>query len=245
MHINQNMYILSERRKRMDRWRPYMRWLSEHEKVLKAAAIVIILIVAVVFFARFGEESDNSIDLEETQNRQAQAENADGMEQTTEGNAADAAFGPVYVDIGGCVRKPGVYQVVEGTRLFEVIKEAGGLTAEADVSQINQAETVTDGQKVVIPAIGEENTSGGSSPGGTSGTADTGNSGAVTADGKVNINKADSTQLQELPGVGPATAEKILDYRQTYGAFKTPEDIKNVSGIGDKTYEKMKDKICV
>lgn len=225
----------------MDRWKTYLTRLSEHQNLIKAAAVALVLLAAVVFFGSFGEESDNSINVEAGQ---AQTEETDG--QQADGTAAAAgstSMGPVYVDIGGCVKKPGVYQVVEGTRLFEVIKEAGGLTPEADVSQINQAETVTDGQKVVIPAIGdaaETGQEGGEAAGG-SGTDSSG----ITADGKVNINKADSQGLQELPGVGPATAEKILDYREANGAFQSPEEIKNVSGIGDKTYEKMKDKICV
>ena len=224
----------------MDRWKPYLNRLSEHKNMIKAAAVALVLLAAVVFFGGFGEESDNSINVEAAQ---AQTETESSMEGAETDAAADtaASMGPVYVDIGGCVKKPGVYQVVEGTRLFEVIKAAGGLTPEADVSQINQAETVTDGQKVVIPAIGE----GGQAEGRGEGDDSAGAAGGITADGRVNINKADSTQLQELPGVGPATAEKILDYREANGAFQSPEEIKNVSGIGDKTYEKMKDKICV
>ena len=68
---------------------------------------------------------------------------------------------------------------------------------------------------------------------------------AKSSDGRININTADSTQLQELTGVGPATAEKIIDYRKQNGRFPSIEDIKNVSGIGDKTYEKLKDHIKV
>lgn len=231
----------------MDRWKPYLTRLSEHKNKIKAAAVALVLLAAVVFFGSLGEESDNSINVEGSQ---VQADSGMENAETDGAEDAEASMGPVYVDIGGCVKKPGVYQVVEGTRLFEVIKAAGGLTPEADMSQINQAETVTDGQKVVIPAIGETAADGqdeGSSQIGSTGggTGDLGNSGGITADGKVNINKADSTQLQELPGVGPATAEKILDYREANGAFQSPEEIKNVSGIGDKTYEKMKDKICV
>ena len=230
----------------MDRWKPYLTRLSEHKNMIKAAAVALVLLAAVVFFGGVGEESDNSINVEASQ---AQAEPESGMESAETDAAADtaASMGPVYVDIGGCVKKPGVYQVVEGTRLCEVIKAAGGLTPEADVSQINQAETVTDGQKVVIPAIGEGSQEEGRGEGddSTATAGETDSAGGITADGRVNINKADSTQLQELPGVGPATAEKILDYREANGAFQSPEEIKNVSGIGDKTYEKMKDKICV
>ena len=102
---------------------------------------------------------------------------------------------------------------------------------------------VSDGEKIFIPSQEEDNSDGLLS-------GDSGNSGGSGAsgrssDGKININTADSTQLQELNGVGPATAEKIIDYRKQNGRFQSIEDIKNVSGIGDKTYEKLKDHIRV
>ena len=97
---------------------------------------------------------------------------------------------------------------------------------------------MTDGQKVVIPAMGETTGAIESPAAGNTGSA-------VTSDGKININLADSNQLQELPGVGPATAEKIINYREEHGSFASKEDIKNVSGIGNKTYEKMQDMIFV
>ena len=100
---------------------------------------------------------------------------------------------------------------------------------------INQAELVTDGQKILIPSKMEE----GASAEETAGTEKS------TDNGKININQADSTMLQEIPGVGPATADKIIQYREVNGRFQTIEDLKNVSGIGDKTFEKMKDKVCV
>ena len=93
------------------------------------------------------------------------------------------------------------------------------------------AKQLEDGEQILIPAIG-----GGSSD--ASGASGTNN-------GKVNINTADLTTLQTLSGVGPATAQKIIDYRTANGKFKTIEDIKKVSGIGEKTFEKFKDKICV
>ena len=111
----------------------------------------------------------------------------------------------------------------------KVIEKAGGLKKNAEMDQINRAEIVTDGQKIVIPAKGETIAA----------------SGGAAASGLININTADSTALQEIPGVGPATAEKIIAYRTENGRFASKEDIKNVSGIGEKTYEKMKDKITV
>lgn len=128
----------------------------------------------------------------------------------------------------------GVYSVEEGARVFEVIEKAGGLTEDASVEQINQAEAVSDGQKIVIPAKGEELLA-----------AEVYDISGKASRGLININTADSQTLQEIPGVGPATAEKIIAYRTENGRFAKIEDIRNVSGIGEKTFEKLKDKITV
>lgn len=121
----------------------------------------------------------------------------------------------------------------DGTRLYEVVQMAGGLTKDADIDAINQAELVTDGQKILIPGKANENHSGNTI------------SGTISQNGKININHADNMTLQQIPGIGPATAEKIIQYRETNGLFKTIEDIKNIEGIGEKTFKKMEDKICV
>lgn len=140
----------------------------------------------------------------------------------------------IIVDVKGQVKKPGVYQSSSGERVIDVINRSGGLTENADVSQVNFAEHVQDAMVIYIPAKGEE---GLAVPGGSmtqNGSSD-----------KININKADETQLQDIPGIGPAKASAIIEYRELNGSFKTIEDIKNISGIGDKTYEKLKDSISV
>lgn len=201
----------------MDKLKEYTAYLKEHQKIARAAAIVLIVIAAVVFFGHNGEKEEIPVQLpEET------AEQTDIPPKESEKT-------DIFVDISGEVKKAGVYQVTDGTRLFEVIKIAGGLTSDADRDGFNQAEIVSDGEKIIIPAKGE-------------GAVSVANPG-ITASGMININTADSTALQEIPGVGPATADKIIAYRNENGRFASKEDIKNVSGIGDKTYEKMKDKI--
>ncbi|MDD6042768.1 MAG: helix-hairpin-helix domain-containing protein [Eubacteriaceae bacterium] len=194
-------------------------YYKNNDKKVKAATTVIILIVAVLFFAGNGKNPD--IEVTGTE---------DSVKIAEETETATTAM-PVYVDISGEVKSPGVYQVAEGTRLFEVIEKAGGLTDNAGVMSINQAEIVTDGQKIIIPDSQTQTTNT--------------NSSGITSDGLININVADSVELQEIPGVGPATASKILAYRESNGSFKNKEDLMNVSGIGQKTYDKIKDLITV
>ena len=111
---------------------------------------------------------------------------------------------------------------------------AGGLTSEADIDGFNRAEEVFDGQKLTIPEKISEEAGGGAIA-----------SAGVTSSGLININRATAEELDEIPGVGPSTAEAIIRYREENGSFRKKEDIKNVSGIGDKTYEKMADQITV
>lgn len=204
--------------------REISRFLREHKEVLKKAGIVVLVIVlglVVSMFKNGGQEEAN-----------AQAEEAT---VSTEETAA-----MIYVDVGGEVKDPSVVELPDGSRVTDAITAAGGLTEQADLTDINRAAFVSDGEKIYIPSQVSELEDDGLSAGegGGGGTA-------KSSDGRININTADSTQLQELTGVGPATAEKIIDYRKQNGRFQSIEDIKNVSGIGDKTYEKLKDHIKV
>lgn len=138
----------------------------------------------------------------------------------------------IQVHIAGEVKKPGLYKLADGARINDAVEAAGGFTDNADKDSLNLAKVVEDGEQIVVPAKG-----GGEAGAGTSSSAQN--------NGKVNINTADLTTLQTLSGVGPSTAQKIIDYRTANGKFKSIEDLKKVSGIGDKTFEKFKDKICV
>lgn len=158
----------------------------------------------------------------------------------------------IVIDISGAVGKPSVLILPEGSRVYEAVEKAGGFTAEADMRFINQAELLTDGQKLYIPTKEEiKQAQNGAVPspitaGSTGFAAIPGASSQQSSDqGLINLNTADSAALQQLSGVGPSTAEKIIKYRNENGPFQSIEDIKNVSGIGDKTFEKFKDKIKV
>lgn len=157
-----------------------------------------------------------------------------GNEEEYEQTAGEEESAPViFVDIGGAVNAPGVYQVSQGTRLFEVIDMAGGLTEDADADSVNRASFVEDGQKIIIPEKGE----GGGGVQSSALPAD--NAGAG---GLININTASPDELKTLNGIGDVMAERIIEYRSEH-AFKSKEDIMSVNGIGTKLFEKIKDRI--
>ena len=156
----------------------------------------------------------------------------------------------LYVHVCGAVNTPGVYELKNGDRVFTAIRKAGGFTEEADESYINLAMAVCDGMKIDVPTA--EETSDDRSGQVQAVTiadvsGDMNSSGDVSSPGAdaVNINTADVSGLTTISGIGKTRAEAIIAYREEHGAFLSIEDIKNVSGIGDATYEKIKDRITV
>ena len=150
--------------------------------------------------------------------------------------------GGLTVYVTGAVNQPGVVTVASGARVADAVNACGGLSPEADGDAINMAQALKDGQQVRVPAKGAQKAATGADASKSAGSA--GNASA-DAGGLVNINTADEKALDTLPGVGPATAQKIIEYRETEGAFQSPEDIMKVRGIGKAKYEKMKDKITI
>lgn len=199
-----------------------IQFAKENEKQLKGIGIALLLIVA--GFAVFASGGD--VNESEAADNQVQ-EQVEETETST-----------IFVDIGGAVKNPMLAELPEGSRVEDAIIAAGGLTEEADISGINRAEFLEDGSKIYIPSNETDSDSEVLSEYGSY-------TGQGSSSGKVNINTADSESLQTLNGIGPATAQKIIDYRTDNGRFKSTEDIKNVSGIGDKTFEKLKDDITI
>ena len=157
----------------------------------------------------------------------------------------------IYVDIKGAVRQPGVYEMQAESRLFDLVDQAGGLLPEAASLSINLAQRLEDQMLVYVmdQAEWQDQVNGLEQPSDTvplqAGPLPMGDLGVSTEENLVNINTADQALLETIPGIGPAKAQTIISYRQEQGSFQTIEAIQEVSGIGVKTFEKLKDYICV
>ncbi|KPN79837.1 hypothetical protein RZ56_05070 [Apilactobacillus kunkeei] len=143
----------------------------------------------------------------------------------------------LYIDVKGEVKHPGVYQIPSNSRVTDVIKEAGGFKADADEQNVNLAKVLNDQDVVVVNKKGASGSSSFASS--VSGTSSSSNN------VKVNLNTADLNELQKLDRVGEKKAQKIIDYRNQHNGFHSIEEIKQVSGFGDKTFERLKDSLQV
>jgi competence protein ComEA len=157
-------------------------------------------------------------------------------------SAQPSAAPDLVVDICGEVARPGVYHLAAGARICDLLEAAGGATGRAELAAVNLAAKLTDGQQVVVPKRGQAVSTAPSAgvSGGSGGASVPG-----AAAGPVNLNLATVEQLDALPGVGPSTAQKIVDYRTSNGGFRSVEDLKNVSGIGDAKFAALKDLVTV
>jgi len=177
--------------------------------------------------------------------------------------APGTSDGEIVVHVAGAVRQPGVYHLNPGARNEDAVHAAGGFTSAANPDAINLAAHSEDGSQLYIPTRAERPSGGmdpqasaplpsasrGASAAPTSHTKIAKGSGASShssnkltdpSQGQINLNTADSAQLQRIPGIGPAMAERILAYRRTAGRFQSPDDLLQISGIGDKKYQKMR-----
>lgn len=167
-------------------------------------------------------------------------------EAAADAGASQAAPAPLRVHVGGAVAAPGVYDLAEGARVLDAVEAAGGFAEGAARDVLNLARAVSDGEQVVVPSEADIAAQEAVSAGAGGAAAGAGASAAAGgAGGKVNINTASAAQLDTLPGVGASTAEKIVADREANGPFKTVEDLKRVSGIGDKKFAALADAICV
>lgn len=218
--------------------------MENKKKILISIMLITIIIVGIIVYIINNKSNDelnlNSLIVEngtESSNKTIK-ENVDKAEEiVTE----------IVVHIIGEVKKSGVVSLEEGARLIDAIKKAGGETKNADLSQVNLAYKLKDGDKIYIPNKNEKITE----------YIVQGNGDNIVSVGeepennlkgenkKVNINTANQEELDTLPGIGETTAQKIIEYRETNGKFNKIEDLQNVKGIGESKYSEIKDKITV
>ncbi|CAM3093667.1 helix-hairpin-helix domain-containing protein [Leuconostoc rapi] len=142
----------------------------------------------------------------------------------------------IMVDIKGAVKNPGVYDIANSPRVQTAVAKAGGITNEADTVKLNLAQKLTDGQMIYVPTRGEVTTDM---------AVDNKDRMAPNDSEKVNLNTATLTELQTLAGIGEKKAEQIISYREAHGGFKNIDEIKEVSGIGDKRFETIQDNVTI
>jgi competence protein ComEA len=140
---------------------------------------------------------------------------------------AAAPSSKLVVDVAGAVRRPGLHELAPGTRIADAVAAAGGATAKADITAVNLAAPIADGEQIVVPARG-------------SGAAGASSGAAPSPTAPLDLNSASLEQLDALPGIGPTTAQKILDYRQAHGSFHSLADLDAVPGIGQGRLEQLK-----
>ncbi|MTT32491.1 ComEA family DNA-binding protein [Terrilactibacillus sp. BCM23-1] len=209
-------------------------------KIVIGACLAIAILVVILFINKHPESSIESDSLKEEtfQSVETTKNVAKAQDNRQETKATDTSL---VVDLKGEVKHPGVYKMENGSRVSDVIQKSGGYTNQADQNKINLAQKLKDEMVILVPKKGDS-----SAVMTTSNSTANSDSSASTEDSKlININTATMDELQNLNGIGPSKAEAIISYREEHGLFKTPEELTNVTGIGEKSFEKLKSDICV
>ena len=211
-----------------------MDFLNKKQKII----LIVIGIIMMIFIGYYIIQKTENYDYIELETLEESNNNETGN-QTNEEEITDEE---IIVHITGEVENEGIIKIKKDARLSDVINEAGGTTSNADLSKVNLAYSVKDGQKIYIPSIEDKEQE-------EYITEEAGENVIIENEEiqseKVNINTAKQTELETLNGIGPSTALKIINYRNENGQFNSIEDIKNVPGIGDSKFENIKDSICV
>ncbi|MCA1783168.1 MAG: ComEA family DNA-binding protein [Intrasporangiaceae bacterium] len=156
--------------------------------------------------------------------------------------ASPTSAAMLVVHVAGQVGRPGIVRLESGDRVVDAVEAAGGATAEADLAAVNLARPLVDGEQVYVPLPGELPPAP-ASPSGSGGQGGAGGSGG--GDGVIDLNSADASALDSLPGVGPVLAERIIAWRSEHGRFTSVDELGEVSGIGDKLLSQMRDRVRV
>ena len=204
--------------------------------------VIIVIIAATIILILIHEKLIKNEDFIET--------NIDlNIMQTEENVIDDENSGKIIIYITGEIQKEGVYELKENSRVLDAIEIAGGLKENANIEDINLAQILEDESKIYIPNKNDENIKNDNQyniDNISKNTTETiKKDGTIIKSEKININTASQTELETLPGIGPSTALKIVNYRKEKGKFKNIEDIKNISGIGESKFSKIKDLIKI
>lgn len=224
--------------------------LTFKQKIIFGVIIAFMVIFILIYFIMnagniMNSNNSNTLDLEDgLLDLNDIEETIEGSEESenVEENKKDEEKEEIVVHITGEINKPGIVTLKENSRIADAINAAGGTTKEADLNQINLAYILEDGQKIYIPNKNEKIEDNeyiidgnGNNEGSTN----------KKEGDKVNINEAMQTELEELPGIGPSLASRIIEYREVNGKFEKIEDLQNVKGIGDAKFGEIKDKVSI
>lgn len=201
--------------------------------VVIGSAVIALVLVGIVAAGWAGLAAAGDVQVVEAQQAASDPE--------TDQQAAETTPKTIFVHVAGCVNSPGVCTLEEGARVSDAIAAVGGLNADAADESINLARIVQDGEQIIVLSQEEAAQSAEVARSEVATSHATG----AQADARVNLNTADATQLQTLSGIGASKAAKIIAYREQQGPFKSIDDLLNVSGIGEKTLEALRDSICV
>lgn len=218
----------------------------KNKKIIGLTIVSIIIFIASIFLYKqnssnaFKEEYMTEIFTEESNDNMEY--DSSMKENTDNSNENNLEKNKIVVEIKGEVARPDVYQLEEGSIIKDLIDMAGGVTEEADLSCINRAEELVNHELIIIGNINDETES---SVVQNSSTSSSNGNNSDKGSTLININTADLEQLKEITGIGNIKAQSIIDYREANGGFKSLEELKNVDGIGDKTFEKIKEQITL
>ncbi|MFC3882992.1 helix-hairpin-helix domain-containing protein [Bacillus songklensis] len=205
--------------------------LSKKQIGMMASGLAVIVLTLFWFFKQ-EDSSENMSSINELE-EMVETKEEGRFPAEKKSRESQSASLSIVVDVKGAVQTPGVYEMKEGSRVKDAVMSAGGFIKEADINQVNLAGKLKDEMVIYIPKLGEM-------PALPAAPLQVEENAEL-----VNINAASSEQLQSLPGIGPSKAEAIIAYREEKGGFQKAEDLMNVSGIGEKSFEKIKEHVTI
>lgn len=231
-------------------------WLMDKKMYI----VIVLLALGGFYFVNRQPAADNSALLSSSQSMEASSQSLQSSSvrsvAASSSSASSVANAEVVCDISGAVKHQGVYRLKNGARLEDLIEKAGGLTKDAQLKAINRSQLLKDQDKIYIPGKGDKteaaqttNSASASAPAASTSTSAASSAASASygpASGDlINLNTATAADLQKLNGIGEKKAEQIIAYRQEKGSFKSIDELKEVSGIGDKTFAAIKDQLTI